>query len=58
MKLKNFMLWDVANGVGRRGWAGGKNAQFYGQYLMDKNEQLKITLPNTVSEETLSSIFK
>lgn len=22
-KLKNFMLWDVANGVGRRNWAGG-----------------------------------
>lgn len=34
------MLWDVANGVARRGWAGGKNAQFYGQYLMEKNKKL------------------
>ena len=23
-KLKNFMLWDVGNGVGRRSWAGGQ----------------------------------
>jgi len=28
------MLWDVSNGIGRRGWAGGKNAQFYAKYLM------------------------
>lgn len=22
-KLKNFMIWDVCNGVSRRAWAGG-----------------------------------
>ncbi len=33
-KLKNFMLWDVGNGVGRRSWAGGENAKFYAKYLM------------------------
>ena len=26
-KLRDFMLWDVANGVSRRSWAGGKNAK-------------------------------
>ncbi len=35
-KLKNFMLWDVGNGVGRRNWAGGECATFYSQYLMEK----------------------
>ena len=33
-KLKNFMLWDVSNGVSRRCWAGGENADFYSKYLM------------------------
>lgn len=51
------MLWDVSNGVSRRGWAGGKNAQFYGEYLMTKNENLKITQANTVSPDVLGKIF-
>ena len=42
------MIWDVSNGVSRRGWAGGKNAQIYGKYLMDKNKNLKITTPNWI----------
>ena len=52
------MLWDVGNGVGRRGWAGGHNAQFYAKYLMDKNPQLVITIPNEASEADLESIMK
>ena len=52
------MLWDVSNGVGRRSWAGGKNAQFYAKYLMDKNSDLVITIPNDASEEDLASIMK
>ena len=43
------MLWDVSNGVGRRGWAGGENAKFYGPYLMDKYPDLKITIPYEAS---------
>lgn len=34
-KLRDFMLWDVANGVSRRSWAGGRNAQEYSKYLME-----------------------
>jgi urocanate hydratase len=34
-KLKNFMLWDVGNGIGRRCWAGGENAKLYAKILMD-----------------------
>lgn len=51
------MLWDVSNGIGRRGWAGGKNAQFYAKYLMEKNESLKITLPHEASLEDLKEIM-
>lgn len=57
-KLKNFMLWDVSNGVGRRGWAGGKNAQFYAKYLMDRNDSLLLTLPNEASSTDLKEIFE
>lgn len=52
------MLWDVSNGVGRRGWAGGKNAQFYGKYLMEKHEKLKLTMPSEASMEDLNAIFQ
>jgi urocanate hydratase len=47
-KLKNFMLWDVGNGVARRSWAGGKNAQFYAKYLMELNSGLKVTMPHEI----------
>lgn len=52
------MLWDVSNGVSRRSWAGGENAQFYAKYLMSKHEQLVVTLPNTVKTQLLEKIFK
>lgn len=44
-KLKNFMLWDVSNGVSRRSWAGGKNASFYADYLMKHFPGLQVTQP-------------
>lgn len=47
------MLWDVSNGVGRRSWAGGENATFYAGYLMEKNKDLKITIPQNVSQGDL-----
>jgi shikimate 5-dehydrogenase len=43
------MLWDVANGVGRRAWAGGECANFYSSFLMSKFEGLNITMPNKIS---------
>ncbi len=51
------MLWDVANGVGRRAWAGGECANFYSNYLMEKYPELKITIPNQISSENLDKIF-
>jgi len=51
------MLWDVGNGVGRRSWAGGQNAQFYAKYLMDQNQNLLITIPHDASQEDLEFIF-
>ena len=52
-KLRDFMLWDVSNGVSRRCWAGGKNAHIYGQYLMKQFPGLKITMPEWASDEII-----
>lgn len=52
------MLWDVSNGVSRRNWAGGKNAIYYSKFLMENYSDLKITLPNTISNENLDKIFE
>ena len=57
-RLKHFMLWDVSNGVARRGWAGGKNGQFYAKYLMNKNSELQITIPHEASSEILDKLIQ
>ena len=53
-KLRDFMLWDVANGVSRRCWAGGHNAETYSKYLMEKFPGLEVTMPSWASEELIS----
>jgi len=55
-RITNFMLWDVANGVGRRNWAGGKNASLYSKYLMSQFPGLKLTTPNLAEDTLLDSI--
>jgi len=52
------MLWDVANGVGRRAWAGGECANFYSEFLMERFDGLKITIPNRISAEELDKIVQ
>lgn len=43
-KLKDFMMWDVCNGVSRRAWAGGKKAQWNIQEEMKRYAGLNVTL--------------
>lgn len=57
-KLRDFMLWDVSNGVSRRCWAGGSNAHIYAEYLMDQFPGLEVTMPHWANEELLSSLIK
>ena len=56
-KLKDFMLWDVSNGVSRRSWAGGKNAHQYAEYLMSQFPGLEVTLPTWANEELLDKVL-
>ena len=57
-RLKDFMLWDVSNGVSRRSWAGGKNAEYYIKYLMQKFPGLEVTVPQWIDDKLLDSTFK
>lgn len=56
-KLKDFMLWDVSNGVSRRCWAGGKNAHEYSEYLMTQFPGLEVTLPKWANEDLLDKVL-
>ena len=57
-KLKNMLFWDVNNGIARRNWARNPEAIFAIKREMDRNPNLKVTIPNIVDNETLSSTIK
>jgi len=48
--------WDVNNGVCRRAWARNDNAEFAIRREMERNPQLKVTLPNHTDAELLKSL--
>jgi len=52
------MIWDVCNGVARRAWAGGKNAQWNIKKEMARFPGLKVTTRFDSEEETLNKIFE
>ena len=55
-KLESMLFWDVTNGVARRSWARNEEAVFAIKRVMQRNPELKVTLPNLVDEELLSAI--
>ena len=50
-RLKSMLFWDVNNGVARRSWARNDEAIFAIKREMDRNPNLKVTLPNIVDED-------
>jgi len=53
-RLKSMLFWDVNNGIARRSWARNNEAIFAIKREMERNPQLKVTLPNIVDESLLS----
>ncbi len=49
-RLENMLFWDVNNGIARRSWARNDEAVFAIKRAMEKNPQLKVTLPNFVDD--------
>jgi len=56
-KLKNMLFWDVNNGISRRSWARNDEAIFAIKREMNRNPELKVTIPNKVDEHLLKKHF-
>ncbi len=56
-RLKNMLFYDVNNGISRRSWARNKEARFAIEREMKRSPELKVTLPNIVSDDLLEGLF-
>jgi urocanate hydratase len=56
-RLQAMLYWDVNNGIGRRSWARNQGAISAAKRAMEKNSNLKITLPNQADDELIDSLF-
>ena len=56
-RLKMMLHWDVNNGIARRSWARNEEAMFTIKREMERTPNLKVTLPNIVSEDILKDKF-
>jgi urocanate hydratase len=52
-RLKSMLFWDVNNGIARRSWARNDEAIFAIKREMERNPNLKVTLPNIVDEHLI-----
>jgi urocanate hydratase len=52
-----MLFFDVNNGIARRSWARNPGALKAIKREMDRNANLKVTLPSQVDEELLSDLF-
>lgn len=50
-RLESMLFWDVNNGIARRSWARNDEAVFAIKRAMANNPQLRVTLPNFVSDD-------
>lgn len=56
-RLQNMLHFDVNNGIARRSWARNHGAIDSVKRAMEEEPRLRITIPNTVDESTLDSLF-
>ena len=56
-RLQLMLGWDVNNGIARRAWARNSGAEFAIQNAMERNNLLKITLPNHATDLILDKLF-
>lgn len=55
-RLESMLFWDVNNGIARRSWARNEGAVFAIKREMERNPNLKVTLPNFVDEVDLEGL--
>ena len=56
-KCKDFLHWDVCNGVSRRSWAGNENAIMTIKEEMEREAQLKVTMPSFADKDLLDQVL-
>lgn len=52
-RLTSMLFWDVNNGIARRSWARNHGAVFSIKRAMEKEPNLKVTLPHIVDDDLL-----
>jgi urocanate hydratase len=57
VNLQMMLHWDVNNGIARRNWARNPNATYAIKRAMEMEPNLKVTLPNSVDDHLLDSMF-
>ncbi|MEJ2595717.1 MAG: urocanate hydratase [bacterium] len=57
-RLESMLFWDVNNGISRRSWARNPGAVSAISRAMDRNPDLKVTLPNVADDQLLEGLFQ
>jgi urocanate hydratase len=57
-RLESMLFWDVNNGIARRSWARNKEAIFAIKREMERQPQLKVTVPNIVADSIVNDLFQ
>jgi len=57
-KLKMMLHWDVNNGIARRSWARNKEALFTLKREMERNPNLKVTVPFIADDKMIDEALK
>ncbi len=55
-KIESMIFWDVNNGISRRSWANNPEAITAIKRAMNKNPDLKITLPNSTDDKIIENL--
>lgn len=57
-RITSMLQWDVDNGIARRSWARNKGAMDAIRREMDRNPELKVTLPNFADDEIINKALE
>lgn len=57
VRLQRMLFWDVNNGISRRSWARNNEAIFAIKRAMEKEPNLKVTIPNIADDKLINSLF-
>ena len=56
-RIRQMLLWDVANGISRRSWARNAGAETAIRREMLRNPSMQVTMPSHADDNLINSIF-